>query len=68
MPARDRDAVGRKHEALRTELIESGELLNGAGLAYPADTTTMRLADGAVATTARGIRSAADRVLPDRLR
>jgi len=51
MPARDRDAVGRKHEALRTELIESGELLNGAGLAYPADTTTMRLADGAVATT-----------------
>ena len=49
MSAADRDAVGRKHQALRTELIASGELLGGAGLAYPADTRTMRLVDGAVA-------------------
>jgi hypothetical protein len=46
-----RAPLGRKHEALRTELIESGELRGGAGLAYPADTTTMRLANGTVATT-----------------
>jgi hypothetical protein len=51
MSAMDRDVVGRKHHELRTELIESGELLNGAGLAYPADTRTMRLGDGVVATT-----------------
>jgi hypothetical protein len=32
-------------------LINSGELLDGAGLAYPAGTTTLRLEDGAVAIT-----------------
>jgi hypothetical protein len=51
MSATDRDVVGRKHHALCSELTESGELLNGAGLAYPADTRTMRFGDGAVATT-----------------
>lgn len=30
-------------------MINSGELLDGAGLAYPAGTTTLRLEDGAVA-------------------
>ena len=49
MSAAGRDAVGRKHQALRTELIASGELLGGAGLA---DTRTMRLVDGAVAAAA----------------
>ena len=49
MSAADRDAVGRKHQALRTELIASGELLGGTGLAYPGDTKTMRLVDDAVA-------------------
>lgn len=29
----------------------SGELLDGAGLAYPADTTTLRLDDGTTATS-----------------
>jgi hypothetical protein len=43
MSAPERDDVGRKHQALREELTESGELLNGAGLAYPADTQTIRL-------------------------
>lgn len=35
--------IMRKHEALRTELFESGELLNGAGLAYPEETRTVKL-------------------------
>jgi hypothetical protein len=51
MSAMDRDVVGRKHQALCTELTESGELLNGAGLAYPGDTRTLRLGDDVVATT-----------------
>ena len=39
-----------KHEVLRNELTRSGELLNGAGLAYPEDTTVLRLeGDGVVA-------------------
>ena len=49
----------RKHEALREELTGSGELLNGAGLAYPEDTTVLRLgAKGVVAK--RGPLSPAD--------
>ena len=51
MSASDNDAVRRKHEALCTELTESGELLNGAGLAFPADTRTIRLQDGIAVTT-----------------
>jgi hypothetical protein len=44
------DAVARKHEALRNELTESGELLSGAGLVFPEDTTVVRLGtDGPVA-------------------
>jgi hypothetical protein len=50
MSVADRDTVGHKHQALRAELIASGELLGGTGLAYPADTRTMKLVDGAVAT------------------
>jgi hypothetical protein len=46
MSASDRGVVGRKHEALRTELTESGELLNGAGLAYPMSTRTIRMREG----------------------
>jgi hypothetical protein len=47
MSASELDAVMRKHDALRDELTESGELLSGAGLAYPEDTTTIRLRAGA---------------------
>jgi len=47
MSASELDAVMRKHNALRDELTESGELLSGAGLAYPEDTTTIRLRAGA---------------------
>lgn len=35
----------RKHEVLRSELTETKELLNGAGLVYPEETTTLRLVD-----------------------
>jgi hypothetical protein len=69
MTAEDRETVARKHAALRTELINSGELLDGAGLAYPADTTTLRLDDGMVAITrgaAEGIDTAPDGLLPAR--
>jgi hypothetical protein len=42
MSASDRAAIARKHEALRQDLADSGEMLNGAGLADPKDTTTIR--------------------------
>lgn len=34
--------IARKHETLRNELSESGELLNGAGLVFPEETVVMR--------------------------
>jgi len=45
--------VMRKHEALRDELAASGELLNGAGLVFPDETTVVRLG-GAGATAETG--------------
>jgi hypothetical protein len=51
MSTADFDVVMRKHEALRSELTESGELVGGDGLAFPEETTTLRLRDGAVAGT-----------------
>lgn len=48
MSGADLEVVLRKHEALRAELTASGELLNGAGLTFPEDTTTVRFdSDGA---------------------
>jgi hypothetical protein len=42
------DVIARKHEALRKELTVSGELLNGAGLVFPEETTVVRFGgDGA---------------------
>jgi hypothetical protein len=42
--------VRRRHEALDAD--ESGSMLNGAGLAYPESTTSIRLGDdGPVAST-----------------
>jgi hypothetical protein len=49
MSAVERQTVRRRHEALHTE--ESGALLNGAGLAYPEDTTTLRLDNDAPVAT-----------------
>jgi hypothetical protein len=41
MSAAERETVRRRHEALHAD--ESVALLNGAGLAYPEHTTTLRL-------------------------
>jgi predicted enzyme related to lactoylglutathione lyase len=46
MSALDREVVSQKHRILRTELTASGELLGGAGLAYPEDSRTIQLRDG----------------------
>ncbi|GHI06103.1 hypothetical protein Scel_44240 [Streptomyces cellostaticus] len=51
MSAEDRAEVFRRHEALHRDLADTGEMLTGAGLAYPRDTTTLRWrgdGDGAV--------------------
>lgn len=53
LTASERDAVFLKHEALHSDLADSGEMLNGAGLAYPEDTTTIRWQKG-TATAADG--------------
>ncbi|AUY52816.1 YciI family protein [Streptomyces sp. CB01881] len=47
MSGAQRAEVFRRHEALHRDLTGTGELLNGAGLAYPRDTTAIRWrADG----------------------
>jgi hypothetical protein len=51
MSAADRAEVARKHQALRDDLAGSGEMLNGAGLADPKDTTTIRWRADRPATT-----------------
>jgi hypothetical protein len=53
MSASERDAVRQRHATLGDELTASGELLNGAGLAYPSETSTLRLQHG-VATAVVG--------------
>jgi hypothetical protein len=50
MSRADVDVVMRKHEALRDELTQSGELLNGAGLVLPDETTVLRLGEDGVIT------------------
>ena len=42
MPEDEVDKILRKHDALRDDLTRSGELLNGAGLAYPDETVVLR--------------------------
>jgi hypothetical protein len=42
MSADERADVFRRHEELHRDLAGTGEMLNGAGLAYPQDTTTIR--------------------------
>jgi hypothetical protein len=51
MSASELAGIARKHEALRQDLAGSGELLNGAGLADPKETTTIRWRADASATT-----------------
>lgn len=47
----ERDELTRQAEALRKEIVESGELVVGAALADPVNTRTMRVRDGVPATT-----------------
>lgn len=54
MSTSDLEAVMRKHEALRAELTASGELINGAGLAYPESTTNVHWRDRAPAVFTEG--------------
>jgi hypothetical protein len=42
MTPEQRADVFARHEALHRDLAETGELLNGAGLAFPTDTVTLR--------------------------
>ena len=59
MSAADRAAVFRRHEALHQDLAGTGEMLNGAGLAYPKDTMTIRWhPDGSTTTNGAFIEAA----------
>lgn len=51
MSATQRAEVFRRHEALHQYLAGSGEMMNGAGLSYPKDTTTIRWHGDGSATT-----------------
>ena len=52
MTAAERAEVFRRHEALHQDVEGTGEMLNGAGLGYPWDTTTLRWhKTGSTATT-----------------
>ncbi|MFL6122388.1 YciI family protein [Actinophytocola sp.] len=42
MTAEEHVEIKRKYEELGTELLASGELRNGCGMAYPAETRTLR--------------------------
>ncbi|MFF4364453.1 YciI family protein [Streptomyces sp. NPDC001604] len=55
MTAAERAEVFRRHEALHQDLEGTGEMLNGAGLAFPRDTKTIRWqGEGTVPTTTDG--------------
>lgn len=47
MTADERADVFARHEALHRDLATTGEMLNGAGLGYPAETATLRWNEGA---------------------
>jgi hypothetical protein len=51
MTPEQRADVFARHDELHRRLEGSGELLNGAGLAYPRDTTTIRLRDDGAAAS-----------------
>jgi hypothetical protein len=63
MSAADRANVFRRHEALHRDLAGTGEMLNGAGLAYPKDTTSIRWhPDGSTTTTNGAFIAAAEQL------
>ncbi|MFF7992293.1 YciI family protein [Kitasatospora xanthocidica] len=60
MSEEQRADVFRRHEALHRDLEGSGEMLNGAGLAYPEDTTTLRRHEDGTTTTGGPLSEATD--------
>jgi hypothetical protein len=54
MTPEQRADVFARHEALHADLGKTGELLNGAGLTFPKDTTTLRWQPDAEPTAAAG--------------
>jgi len=54
MTPTERTDVFTRHEALHKDLKATGELLNGAGLTYPDDTTTLRWKPDAAPATTNG--------------
>lgn len=54
MTPTERADVFARHEALHKDLEATGEMLNGAGLAFPADTTTLHWHHDAAPTSADG--------------
>lgn len=54
MTAEQRAEVFARHEALHADLGATGELRNGAGLAFPKDTTTLRWRRDAAPEAAQG--------------
>lgn len=59
MTEAERADVFARHEALHRDLAETGEMLNGAGLAYPADSTTLRWHGAGPTTVTEGPLAAA---------
>ncbi|GAA3106806.1 YciI family protein [Streptosporangium carneum] len=51
LPEKERDELTRQAEALRGEIVESGELVAGMALADPANTRTVRVRGGVPVTT-----------------
>jgi hypothetical protein len=62
MSPADRADVARRHEALHRDLADTGEMLNGAGLAYPRDTTTIRWHPDGSLTTNGALTEAAEQL------
>ncbi|WP_194921840.1 YciI family protein [Catenulispora rubra] len=54
MTPTERAEVFARHEALHQDLQATGEMLNGAGLAFPTDTTTLRWQPDAAPTATDG--------------
>ena len=60
MTADERAEVFSRHDALHADLAGTGEMLNGAGLALPEDTTTLRWQPDGPVVAARGPFTAAE--------
>ena len=62
MTPAERADVFQRHEALHEDLRGTGEMLNGAGLAYPRDTTTLRYGEEAATGTSGPLTGATEQL------